>query len=296
MINLFIDADSEKWDTNTTLLYRERCLTEHITNELRMRFLVLGNSEIAQIKEFPCIFAYEKRIEKDARIGFITDISVRQNKIKIDYQFCEETIPYQEFLNLYEQLDMDKCEEYRTHWTIKNIDIKEIIPNFYCNNKNKPTVFISYSWDSEDHKQWVKSLSDKLIENGINVILDQNDLLPGYDKAKFMTESIQNSDYILLVLTTQYRTKIDKKEGGVNDEFFLIHSEISKNKNSTKFIPIIREGQSDKVTPINFNRDIIYIEMQNDNDFEIKLKMLLSRIFSKDNKTSFPPNSNNKTT
>ena len=282
MINLFIDADSEKWDTNTALLYRERCLTEHITDELRMRFSVLSNSEIAQIKEFPCIFAYEKRIKKDARIGFITDISVRQNKIKIDFQFCEETISYREFLNLYEHLDMDKCEETRTHWTIKNIDIKEIIPNFHYNNENRPTVFISYSWDSEIHKQWVKSLSDKLIKNGINVILDQNDLLPGYDKIKFMTESVQNVDYVLLVLTAQYKTKIDRKEGGANDEFFLIRSEISKDKNSTKFIPIIREGQSDEVIPINFNRDIIYIEMQNDREFESKFKNLLNAILNKD--------------
>ena len=39
-----------------------------------------------------------------------------------------------------------------------------------------PTVFISYSWDDEFHKGWVRELADKLIENGIDVYLDQYDL------------------------------------------------------------------------------------------------------------------------
>jgi hypothetical protein len=32
-----------------------------------------------------------------------------------------------------------------------------------------PECFISYSWDSEAHKDWVRSLATELMSNGVNV-------------------------------------------------------------------------------------------------------------------------------
>ena len=43
-------------------------------------------------------------------------------------------------------------------------------------------VFISYSWDSEDHKDWVRELADCLASNGIDITLDQYDLQIGQDR------------------------------------------------------------------------------------------------------------------
>jgi len=40
-------------------------------------------------------------------------------------------------------------------------------------NTPPPTVFISYSWDSPGHRDWVRSLADRLMDNGIKVMLDQ---------------------------------------------------------------------------------------------------------------------------
>ena len=37
-------------------------------------------------------------------------------------------------------------------------------------------VFISYSWDNEDHKQWVLELANKLVKEGVNVLLDRYEL------------------------------------------------------------------------------------------------------------------------
>ena len=39
-------------------------------------------------------------------------------------------------------------------------------------------VFISYSWDSDAHKEWVRQLGERLVTNGVEVILDQWKLLP----------------------------------------------------------------------------------------------------------------------
>jgi hypothetical protein len=35
------------------------------------------------------------------------------------------------------------------------------------------TVFISYSWDSEAHKDWVSTFATRLRRDGIDTILDQ---------------------------------------------------------------------------------------------------------------------------
>ena len=46
-------------------------------------------------------------------------------------------------------------------------------------SEDKPNVFISYSWDDDAHKEWVKSLADILLDNGVNAILDDYDTEPG---------------------------------------------------------------------------------------------------------------------
>ena len=39
-------------------------------------------------------------------------------------------------------------------------------------NAAAPRVFVSYSHDSQDHKNWVLTLATRLVKNGVDVILD----------------------------------------------------------------------------------------------------------------------------
>jgi len=39
-----------------------------------------------------------------------------------------------------------------------------------------PKLFVSYSHDSQPHKDWVLQLATRLVKNGVDVILDQWDL------------------------------------------------------------------------------------------------------------------------
>ena len=49
-------------------------------------------------------------------------------------------------------------------------------------NQSRPIIFISYSWDSEVHKEWILKLADDLIKDyGADVILDQYELNAGKD-------------------------------------------------------------------------------------------------------------------
>ena len=83
-----------------------------------------------------------------------------------------------------------------------------------------PRCFISYSWDNEQHRAWVRMLATRLIECGIDAILDQFDCKPGMDLAKFMGLSVKESDYVVLVCTPTFGKKADAGKGGV---LSLIH-------------------------------------------------------------------------
>ncbi len=113
-----------------------------------------------------------------------------------------------------------------------------------------PTVFVSYSWDNEQHKRWVRNLADKLIENGIQVILDQNDLVLGDPLTHFMEQSIVESDYVLLICTPQYKQKADARKGGVGYEESIISSDVFMTQNHRKYITVLATGTWERATPV----------------------------------------------
>ena len=74
-----------------------------------------------------------------------------------------------------------------------------------------PLVFISYSWDSLEHKQWVLKFADLLILNGVDVLLDQYELSVGKNMFHFMEQSVSNAGKVIMLFTENYATKADKK-------------------------------------------------------------------------------------
>jgi len=143
----------------------------------------------------------------------------------------------------------------------------------------QPKVFISYSWDSDDHKNWVKNLADQLIANGVDVILDQYDCPPGSNFPYFMEQSVENAQKTLLILSENYKQKADGRVRGVGYEISIISAEVyAQEVGERKFIPILRQGDHRSATPI-FMRSIAPIGMQQDADFDNNFDLLLKTIF-----------------
>lgn len=109
-------------------------------------------------------------------------------------------------------------------------------------NAVHPKVFISYSWEEESHKLWVKELADKLLADGIDATVDQYDLSLGDRLPQFMEQSISGADYVLIICTPTYKEKSDARKGGVGYEGHIISAELLSYGNERKFIPIIRKG------------------------------------------------------
>lgn len=114
---------------------------------------------------------------------------------------------------------------------------------------NTPKAFISYSWDSESHKKWVAKLATELRTDGIDIKLDQWELIPGDQLPTFIETEIRDNDYILIICTPKYKTKSDTRKGGVGYEGDVMTSEVLTKGNHRKFIPILASGSWDDSAP-----------------------------------------------
>ena len=111
------------------------------------------------------------------------------------------------------------------------------------------STFISYSYDDEAHKEWVKRLATRLRADEIDARLDQWDVMPGDHIPQYMEKAITDNDFILIICTPQYKIKSDNRKGGTGYESNIMTAEILEKNNHRKFIPILREGNRTKSIP-----------------------------------------------
>ena len=143
---------------------------------------------------------------------------------------------------------------------------------------NVPKVFISYSWESKEHSDWVKSLADKLLSDGIEAIIDSYDVSPGDRLPKFMESSIRDSDYVIIICTEEYKRKANNREKGVGYESHIISAELYNNHNDRKFIPIIRQGDFNTALPTYLDGKLA-IDLRGNPFNEESYKDLIASIF-----------------
>ena len=138
-----------------------------------------------------------------------------------------------------------------------------------------PKVFISYSWEDDNHKSWVKSLADSLLRDGIDVMLDQYDIIPGDRITTFMEHSITVADYVLIICTPHYKQIADSRDGqGVVYETNIISTELYEQHNERKFIPILRRGTFSSAWPI-YLRGKLGVDLSNTGDYLQQYQLLL---------------------
>lgn len=137
-----------------------------------------------------------------------------------------------------------------------------------------PKVFISYSHDSPEHKQWVSELAAQLRRNGIDAILDQWDIGLGDDITRFMERGIVEADRVLVVCTVKYVSKANAEEGGVGYERMIVNAELIQNLGTDKFIPIIRQASGKEKTP-NFLGTRVYADFTSDTQFDVECEKLI---------------------
>jgi hypothetical protein len=140
-----------------------------------------------------------------------------------------------------------------------------------------PTVFLSYSHDSKEHKSWVASLAQRLMDNGVDVLFDQWDLGPGDDVPKFMEQAVAKADRVLMVCTEAYVRKADDGKGGVGYEAMVVTGELVQDLGTNKFIPIVRQSTSPASRPRCVNTRL-YVDLSAGANADESFELLLREI------------------
>lgn len=146
---------------------------------------------------------------------------------------------------------------------------------------NAPKVFISYSWSSNEHENWVKMLATDLIKRGIDVTLDRFDLKAGREITKFIEQIRSNSklDKVIIVSDKAYVEKANSRIGGVGAEAQMITAEIYDQQDEEKFILVVTElDENDAPYVPAFYASRLYIDFTRSELYDEKLKELIHSI------------------
>lgn len=132
---------------------------------------------------------------------------------------------------------------------------------------NNPKAFISYAWESDEIKLWVKELATDLRSDGIDAKLDQWEVVPGDQMPHFMEKSVRDNDYVLIICTPKYKSKSENRVGGVGYEGDIMTAEVLQNSNHRKFIPILKSGTKDTSIP-SWLQGKYYVDLSNETHYD----------------------------
>ncbi|MDU1005457.1 MAG: toll/interleukin-1 receptor domain-containing protein [Clostridium butyricum] len=103
-----------------------------------------------------------------------------------------------------------------------------------------PKVFISYSWDNDLHKDWIVMLTNNLRKQGIDANFDRGVIQKGtINLNRMMIENLRDNDFIIVVMTKNYKERAEGYKGGVGLETMLLGNEILSD--TQKVIPLKRD-------------------------------------------------------
>ena len=77
-----------------------------------------------------------------------------------------------------------------------------------------PKAFVSYSWDNNTHKEWVKQLASRLRKNGVNVTLDRWHAAPG-DQVRRSWSAPSAERFVIAACPPRFKERLDRRGGGV---------------------------------------------------------------------------------
>ncbi|WP_289110349.1 toll/interleukin-1 receptor domain-containing protein [uncultured Alistipes sp.] len=143
-----------------------------------------------------------------------------------------------------------------------------------------PKVFISYSWDSAEHKLWVLKLVSELMRNGIDVLIDEWDLEKYKNDLQFFMEAgIRGANKVIMVCTTNYAQRANQRIGGMGVENTIITGEFYDEINGTKFIPIVKCSNGNITSSLpSYLRTKYYIDFSKEDQYMEKLDELIRKI------------------
>jgi len=146
----------------------------------------------------------------------------------------------------------------------------------------KIDIFISYSWDSESHKEWVLKLNNTLQDyEEFNVTMDisRGDGMDiSDDRIAWMETQCTTSDFVLVVSTAEYKKKADERVGsgssGVTIESRYLVERYHQELGVTASSPILLLQREPYSAP-EYLLSLPYTDFSDDQLFDQKVQELV---------------------
>jgi SEFIR domain-containing protein len=145
---------------------------------------------------------------------------------------------------------------------------------------SRARTFVSYSWSSPTHESWVVSLAERLVQDGIDVVLDKWDLKAGHDANVFMEQMVTDTTVtkVLMICDRAYVEKANQRAGGVGTESQIISPQLYENNSAqqSKFAALCTEvGDDGKPYVPVFYKGRIYFDFTQPERVESSYEELL---------------------
>lgn len=140
-----------------------------------------------------------------------------------------------------------------------------------------PKVFVSYSWDDEEHRNWVHDLATRLREDGVDVELDQWAVHLGDPLPEFMERAVRDNDFVLVICTSKYKQRSDGRVGGVGYEGDIMTAQVYTTRDHRKFIPVLRRGGWNSAFPTWLSGKA-GVDFRSESRFEAQYKRLIDTL------------------
>tara|TARA_R110000764_G_scaffold240046_1_gene341792 strand:+ start:72669 stop:74588 length:1920 start_codon:yes stop_codon:yes gene_type:complete len=172
-----------------------------------------------------------------------------------------------------------KCiSENNEFTTIETESNKKIVTmSLTKESERQPTkatsVFVSYSWESEEYKEKVISFTNFLRQKGFLADMDVKlmEEESATDFNELMHKGILNRDKVIVLLSETYKKKAENFEGGVGKEYSFIIKDIKKNPSKYIFASFedVNTSLIEKVAPIEFSsRHIVSLKKDENSSFK----------------------------
>ena len=147
-----------------------------------------------------------------------------------------------------------------------------------------PKLFISYSWSSSVHEEWVLELAKSLVESGIEVLLDKWELRDGHDSIKFMESMVTNPEVkkVVILADRTYVEKANARMGGVGTETQILTPDLYSGQNEDKFVLVVCERADDgKPYVPAYYKGRIHIDMSAEDRYSTGHEQLVRWVYDK---------------
>lgn len=131
--------------------------------------------------------------------------------------------------------------------------------------RNYVQAFISYTHDSDSHKERVLALASRLRGDGIDVHLDQWVQAPEKGWPRWTSDQVEGADFVLIVCTEIYlrRFRLEEEQGkglGASWESGVVVQELYEAQGvNTKFIPVLFSSVDDPHIPAPLRSTTCYV-------------------------------------